>query len=139
MAAYLLDTNIIYPIVKRNEDGVKLKGKILSVLKRNDYILLCPVVFYEIARGLYHSEAKQQLAFFWKLAEDFEWRDLTESTWDSGAKKWAECRKEGMSTDKEEGLDVDVLIAAQAEENDAVVVTRNVKHFQYLGVAYETW
>ena len=137
MAAYLLDTNIIYPIVKRNEDGAELKAKIQGILQKNDYILLSPVVFYEIARGLYHKGTKEHFSFFKKLAGEFEWRDLTKNTWDAGAKLWAECRKSGTPTGG--GIDKDVLIAAQAKEHGAVVVTRNVKHFQYLGVAYETW
>ncbi len=137
MTAYLLDTDIITTILKRNEDGAELKAKIQGILQKNDYILLSPVVFYEIARGLYHKGAKEHFSFFKKLAGEFEWLDLTRNTWDAGAKLWAECRKKGTLTGA--GIDKDVLIAAQAKEHDAIVVTRNERHFQYLGVAHVTW
>jgi len=38
-----------------------------------------------------------------------------------------------------EGLNADVLIAAQAKEQGAIVVTDNIDHFQYLGANYESW
>lgn len=137
MAAYLLDANILSPILKRNDDGEKLKARILDILRRNDHILLSPLVFYEINRGLYQIGAANQIAFFKKLAGYFEWRDLTKNTWDMGAKLWADCRKIGQPTG--EGLDKDVLIAAQAMEIGATVVTRNTVHFKNLKVAHETW
>jgi len=140
MAAYLLDTNIISAILKRNEDGARLNDKIKSILKANDDILFCPVVFYEIIRGLYHKKADKQLAFFERIAGCFEWRDLTKNTWDTGARLWAECRMKGTPTgDGGDGIDKDVLIAAQAKEHNAVVITRNERHFQHFGVLYEIW
>jgi len=62
---------------------------------------------------------------------------LSRETWDTGARLWADCRRKGVPTG--EGIDKDVLIAAQAKEHDAIVVTNNARHFQYLGVIYESW
>jgi len=140
MTAYLLDTNVISCILKKQEEAyLRIKSKLQTVLNQNATILVSPIVFYEIKRGLYHKKAEKQLAFFEQFVSCFDWCDLNKTTWDRGAKLWANCRKRGRPTDKDVGIDKDVLIAAQAKEHNAVVVTNNIRHFQYLGVNYESW
>lgn len=137
MAAYLLDTNVISCILKRQKDGERIAFKLQNVLRQNATILISPIVFYEIKRGLYHRKADRQSIFFEQIVSRFEWCDFNKTTWDTGAKLWAECRKSGRGTGG--GIDKDVLIATQAKEHNAVVVTDNIRHFQYLGVNYESW
>ena len=138
MTAYLLDTNVISCILKKREEAhLRIKRKLQTVLNQNATILVSPIVFYEIKRGLYHKKAEKQLAFFEQFVSCFDWCDLNKTTWDRGAKLWAECRKGGKVTGG--GIDKDVLIAAQAKEHNAVVVTDNIRHFQYLGVNYVSW
>lgn len=137
MAAYLLDTNVISCILKRRADAQRINDKLQSLLKQNALILISPIVFYELARLLYKKQEKKHLAFLEGLITRFEWIDLKRTTWTLAAQFWANCRKKGTPTG--EGFDADVLIAAQAKEQGAIVVTNNVRHFQYLGVNYESW
>jgi len=137
MAAYLLDTNVISCVLSRRAGADKINIRLQSVLGQNATILISPIVFYEIKRGLYHKKTQKHLRFFEQLVSNFEWCDLKKTTWDASAKLWAECRKGGKVTGG--GIDKDVLIAAQAREHNAVVVTDNVRHFQYLGVNYVSW
>jgi predicted nucleic acid-binding protein len=139
MATYLLDTNTIQCILKKREEArtIRIEQKLRTVLEKNAVVLMSPVVFYELARLLHKKKAEKQLAFLEKLAELFSWRDFNKGTWEIGAKLWATCRKTGKPTG--ESLDVDALIAAQAKEHNAVVVTDNIRHFQYLEVNYESW
>jgi predicted nucleic acid-binding protein len=53
---------------------------------------------------------------------------VTTATWRAAARLWAEQRRGGRITG--EGLDGDVLIAAQAREEVAAIVTTNEKHFE---------
>jgi predicted nucleic acid-binding protein len=53
---------------------------------------------------------------------------VTTATWRAAARLWAEQRRAGRVTG--EGLDGDVLIAAQALEETATIVTTNEKHFE---------
>jgi predicted nucleic acid-binding protein len=138
MAAYLPDTNTIECILEKRRDAhTRIKEKLQAVLGQNSLVLMSPVVFYELARLLYKKKAEKQLASLEKLVNFFNWCDLNRTTWESGSKLWANCRRKGKPTG--EGLDADVLIAAQAKEHDAIVVTDNIRHFQYLGVNYESW
>jgi len=137
MAAYLLDTTVISSILNRRTDARRIESKLQKGLGENADILISPIVFYEIARGLYRRNMSRHVGFFESLAAEFRWCDLTKSTWDAGARLWASCRKRGTPTG--EGIDRDVLIAVQAREQGAVVVTNNIRHFQYLGVHCEAW
>jgi len=140
MAAYLLDTTIISCLLKRRADAQRMNDRLQSLLRQNALVLLSPIVFYELSRLLYQKQAKAQLDFLENLVACLKWTDLDKTTWTLAAQFWAKCRQKGTPTgDGNNGLDADVLIAAQAKEHDAIVVTDNVRHFQYLGVNYESW
>ena len=116
MATYLLDTNIIIPLLKRRgEVSIRMKEKLQEVLKKNAVIIISPVVYYERCK----------------------WCDLDKNTWDMGARLWAKCRAKGTRTG--EGIDKDVLIAVQARQHRAIVVTSNDRHYEYLGATFEKW
>ena len=138
MAKYLLDSSIVTCILRRkNESDISIIKKFQSVLRSNARILICPIVFYEIARGLYHKDARKQLSALEVLVEESEWCEFDSETWDTGAKLWADCRKNGTPTGH--GLDKDVLIAAQVRKQNAILITNNDRHFKHLGVTYENW
>jgi len=140
MAAYLLDTNIISPILKKQgDDSERIKSKLKSILRENSDILISPIVYYELARWLHHRKAQKQLDFLENFIACHKWCDLKKDTWNIAAKLWAGCRRKSPPTPTGEGLDKDVLIAAQAKEHNAIVVTNNIRHFQYLGVNHVSW
>lgn len=147
MATYLLDTNIISSILNRkadsDSDSQRIKIKLQNVLRENATILISPVVYYEIIRELYRKDAPKQIEALVSLVSNFNWCDFSKDTWDTGAKLWAKCRNEGKPTTGssvlDKSIDADVLIAAQAVEHEAIVVTKNTIHFEYLHINYENW
>ncbi|MFC1675873.1 PIN domain-containing protein [Planctomycetota bacterium] len=144
MAKYLLDSNIVTCILrKRDEADFRIIRKFQDVLRTNARILICPIVFYEVARGLYHEKtrnhkkAHKQLGALEVFVEKFVWCEFDSETWDEGAKLWAKCRQNGKPTG--DGLDQDVLIAAQVSKQDAILVTNNTKHFKHFSITHENW
>ncbi len=134
MTTYLLDTDILSYVLEKNDSVI---SKLKIVLKENAEILICPVVFYELMRGLHHHNMLRQIKFLKTLIGFHTWCEFNVKTWGKGAELWAELRKKGNPTGKD--FDADVLIAAQAFEHKAVVVTHNNKHFEYLEVSCEDW
>jgi predicted nucleic acid-binding protein len=55
------------------------------------------------------------------------------------AAMWAQARRGGYPTAPERHVDWDILIAAQAKEIPAVVVTSNEKHLTRYGVDARDW
>ena len=138
MAKYLLDSNIVTCILRRKNKADFLIGqKVQNVLKADDRILICPIVFYEVARGLYHKNAQKQLVALAVLLKKSVWCEFDSETWDTAAQLWADCRKNGTPTG--DGLDKDVLIAAQVREQNAILITNNIKHFEHFGITFENW
>ena len=139
MANYLLDTNIFSHLFyeRTQQANHPVKSKLEKALRANAQILVCPVVFYEIVRGLYQRDTRNDLEYFLSLIRCFKWCQYKQGTWDRGARLWADARKNGTPTGH--GLDKDVLIAAQVREQDAILITGNIEHFKHFNITYENW
>ncbi len=128
---YVLDTNIISSIL-RLED--KVMNRVAETLVDEAELLLCPVVFYEVYRGLQYRDAKKQLARFLEYVSVLSWDDYTPSDWQLAGQLWAELRRGGYQI-----ADNDLLIGVYAQQRNAIVVTDNEKHFAKIEVTIENW
>jgi tRNA(fMet)-specific endonuclease VapC len=128
---YVLDTNIFTAILRKEPKAVEQAEKALAT---NAEFLLCPVVFYEVYRGLLHRDAKRQLGFYLQFVTDLTWDDLDREDWRAAAQRWADLRRGGYSVG-----DADLLIGTYAARRNAIVVTDNTKDFIPLGVPVENW
>jgi tRNA(fMet)-specific endonuclease VapC len=128
--AYLLDTNIVTAILKRDRRVVE---ELRARLRDNSHILISAVVYYEIKRGLFKRDAMRQLAEFEEMAKCWEWIDVNRSHWEAAAAICARCQRAGISAN-----DADLLVAAQARLARAIVVTHN-SDFDHLDVVREDW
>ncbi|MBI3000864.1 MAG: PIN domain-containing protein [Deltaproteobacteria bacterium] len=130
---YLLDTNVVTQLLKRNPHIVE---RYRDALERGEQVYLSAVVYYEVKRGLLHVGASKQLH---QLDEDFrnvlQWAPVSDAAWDRAASLWAECRRQGKPHDD----DGDLLIAAQAHLLGTVVVTRNTRDFMDFQINVENW
>lgn len=131
MKRYVLDTNIVSLIVKR--DAVVVH-QFDAQIKNTDVLLGCPVVWYEARRGLLANDARSQMSRFSVLFESFIWQDYTRDDWTLAAQWWANRRAAGRPI-----ADADLLIAVFTYNRDAVLVTDNEKDFAGLSVTVENW
>lgn len=129
-ATYLLDTNIVTALLKRDPS---VTGRLRAELARNSRILISAVVYYEIERGLLKRDALRQLAIFEQMASKLEWLDVERPHWEAAATLWAEHQKAGKP-----GNDADLLLAVQARQAQAVLVTDDAD-FDELDVSHENW
>lgn len=128
---YLLDTNIISLLLRRHATVIQ---RTEAALVANATIILSPIVYYEVKRGLLKRDAKKQTDFFEQLMSKFAWQDFEPNDWEEAARLWASRMSKGAPI-----TDADVLIAAQAKRLDAILVTDNTKDFADLGVKTENW
>jgi tRNA(fMet)-specific endonuclease VapC len=127
---YLLDTNIVTAILKKDH---QVFNRLQVKLAANAHILISAVVYYEIKRGLLKRNAVHQLAVFEEMVRSLEWADVERSHWETAAILWAECQKAGVAIN-----DADLLLAAQARQAQAVLVTDDAD-FSRLDVLRENW
>ena len=96
--------------------------------------LLSPVVDFEIRRYLLLKQATRNLRQYEALVESWIKLELNHSDWEQAAVWWAELHKKGHSI-----ADADLLIAVHAFANQATLVTKNLRHFEYLDLMLIDW
>jgi predicted nucleic acid-binding protein len=103
-------------------------------------MLLSEVADYELRRELRREllriDSRRSLDRLDELTREIRYIPVTTATWRATAR--ALQRKAGRVTAAEGGLDGDVLIAAQALAEDAVIVTPNTRHFDSM-IRAVTW
>jgi predicted nucleic acid-binding protein len=92
------------------------------------------VVYYELWRGLLKRNAQRLLLHLERLLAQLLWIDLTRSDWEAAATLWARTQLAGRPH-----ADADILIAAQANNRRATVITDNARDFQDVADELESW
>jgi tRNA(fMet)-specific endonuclease VapC len=128
---YVLDTNIISFIIRTD---LAVLGRFSQILEGDNLVLACPVVWYEIRRGLLAKQAAKQMEAFYELFALFRWEDLKFDDWSSAADLWALRRSVGKPIGES-----DLLIAAFTLNRNAILVTDNTKDFSGLNLNLENW
>lgn len=131
MTRYVLDTNMVSLVLRGDR---QVRARLEAALVPENWFLGCPLVWYELRRGLLAKDAKRQMQRFEALFDTFAWDDVSRDDWALAATWWARRRAAGLSA-----ADVDLLIAAFARNRRAVVVTQNEKDFVGLDVMIENW
>ena len=91
-------------------------------------VFIPEVADYELRRELLRLNRQQSLARLDWLHRELHYLPLDTSMIRRAAEFWAEARRQGQPTADPRELDVDVILAAQAESVGAVVATENVGH-----------
>lgn len=131
MHRYSLDTNTLSSILRKDKHVVE---RFRAALAANHEFLLCPVVYYELRRGLLRKDASKQILALDELTSRFRWREFDKNIWMEAAQGWADACRRGRPSG-----DADLLIAYHAHCCSAVVVTANVKHFEPFPIQIENW
>ncbi|HEX9834254.1 MAG TPA: PIN domain-containing protein, partial [Mycobacterium sp.] len=148
MMRLLLDTNLLkrvcYP-----KGHLDVKAWLQAWLDhaggaRGVDIVVSAVADYELRRG-YLSELdrkddeRKALERLDQLCAEIGVQQVSAKNFLDAAVMWAKARRAGKSTAPERDVDWDFLIAAQAMEMPAVVVTSNGKHLTRYGVDARDW
>lgn len=137
---FLLDTCILGMLCHpKQEENRAVVDWIQACINRKTVairLILPEIADYELRRKLLHIALKNKVATTQSLerldlfGEDLDYLPLTTSVMKRAAELWAESRSKGRPGGKDEALDGDVILAAQALEVDGVVITTNTRHFK---------
>lgn len=134
MTRYLPDTNVISHLMRGD---VRVHARMEDAHADGAEIVLSPMVVFEIQRGLILKRATTQRRNFKRLVAKLRYTEFDLRVWDRASEFWAHSRRVGMPLQ-----DADILIAAQAYEVQAVMVTNNERHFApfvAMGLQIEDW
>ena len=126
-----LDTNIIVEIMRGN---MELAEKVKRVSEANG-ICITSITLAELYKGAFLSAVPDKSEkFVDNFASDFKVIDLDMVACKEFGRKFARLKKTGKLVGE-----MDIFIAAIAGSHGCILVTRNTKDFQNLGVAMEKW
>ncbi len=132
MPDYLLDTNILIEILR---DNPTVLAGMRATLGAGRDVQINALSYYETRRGLLNTHRAVKLHKFDAFCRTFGIVHLDQAALDKASEIYSDLKKKGQLIE-----DADILIAAMALVNNAVLVTDNVDHFKRVaGVKLENW
>jgi predicted nucleic acid-binding protein len=122
VSVYALDSNIISFYLKGN---TAVSENIEKAMSEDNTIMLAPIAYYEVKRGLLLINAVNQLRKLETLCELFPVGELGDYLLEDAARLYVEERKAKRNTE-----DADIFIAAFCLHHNYSLVTDNTRHFQ---------
>ena len=101
-------------------------------------VVLPEIIDYELRRELLHIGSTRSIRRLDELKRVLIYLPLTTQVMLKAAELWADARKAGRPTAGPKELDIDVILAAQALQAEAIVATENVGHLS-LFVEAKPW
>jgi tRNA(fMet)-specific endonuclease VapC len=132
MTTFVLDTNIISYYLRGHETVV---SNIANALMNEHNVLVAPIAYYEIKRGLMAVNSQRRLKEFNNFCALLGVGQFNNSILDAAAEIYVEQRRTGRTMD-----DADIFIAAYCKYKKYVLVTNNSKHFEHIsGLTLRNW
>ena len=130
--SYLLDTNIVSLIIKRD---LKVYQKIEDVKAQRKSIFISCITYFEIKRGFLAVAAPKQRERFNQLCQDYQIILLDDlAILEKAAEIHAHLRLRGLPIQTE-----DILIAATAIVKSLIVVSNDGDLLRVEGLSLENW
>ena len=120
---YVLDTNIVTFALK---DQYGIKHKIIDSIRNGHTIIIPPITYFEITRGLLYANATNKIKLFENICRKCEYFEIDKETWTKAGYLYVDWRKRGRPTS-----DADLLQAAFCLRYDCTLVTNNIKDFEH--------
>jgi len=128
---YILDTNTVSGLMRAD---VPAYERMRVAIGREDTLILCQPVYYELLRGLLKTGAINKLAVLrGNLMPFFVWTALEDADWEQAARFWVEATGKGRQFS-----DVDLLVAAIATRLNGILVSADAD-FDALPITREDW
>ncbi len=133
----LLDTGILgrlcHPRIKQHRPFTAWLSQVLSRQPLDTSVVLPEIADYELRRKLLHLVKRNPAAHgsierLDRLSRTLDYLPISTAAMRRAAALWADSRHRGLPTTSPDALDGDVILAAQALEIDATIVTTNRRH-----------
>jgi tRNA(fMet)-specific endonuclease VapC len=122
VSVFVLDSNIVSFYIRQNQQIIE---KVRDTFLAGHEVLIGPIAYYEVKRGLLAIKAEKQLMEFTALCKIMGVGQLDNTLLDFAAEIYRELREKRQTVE-----DADILTAAFCIEHGFTLVTHNTKHFQ---------
>jgi predicted nucleic acid-binding protein len=108
--------------------NIEIAAWLDAALAAGVVVYLPEIVDYEVRRGLLAAGMTRSVQRLDDLKHALVYVPLTTAAMLDAARLWAQARQRGQAVADPKALDGDVILAAQARQVQAVVITENVGH-----------
>jgi len=122
MSVYALDSNIISFYLRGNTNVIE---NIEKAINDEHSIIIPPIVYYEVKRGLLLIDASNQLRKLERFCDLFSVGELDNYLIEESINIYIQERKAKRNTE-----DADIFVAAFCIHNEYILVTDNMRDFQ---------
>ena len=132
MSQYAVDSNIISFIMRGDRH---LQNRVYREADEGEGVIIPPITYYEVKRGLIDCNSKIKLDAFKRLCDKLGVDDMDMETLDTAADIYVKLKQAGCPIG-----DSDVLIAATCLTSDYTLITDNTRHFERVeGLQLVNW
>ncbi|MBO1348263.1 MAG: type II toxin-antitoxin system VapC family toxin [Hormoscilla sp. GUM202] len=130
---YLLDTNIVSAILKKNE---KINKKMEQVRRQGQSAFISGITYYEVKRGLLASNATRKLLDFNFFCRNYRVLPVLNEieVLEKASEIHADVKRQGRLLE-----DADILIAATAIAQGIIIVSHDLDMQRVTGITIEDW
>ena len=121
-----------------NPEVVAIRRWLRNLRRAGRMVCIPEIADYEIRRELILLGSQVGLSKLDELGRHFRYLKLTTAVLRRAAELWAQARQQATPTAEDAALDEDVILAALAEREGAIVATDNVRHLA-LFVSAKQW
>jgi tRNA(fMet)-specific endonuclease VapC len=125
MIECVLDTNTLSEVLAQRDAAVMKHAR--QYVRSHGVVQFSAITRYEIVRGHRLRGSMKLLQSFERFCEHNRVLPVNDVVLDIAADLWCQARRTGESSD-----DADLIIAATAIHVDCVLVTSNLKHFEWI-------
>jgi tRNA(fMet)-specific endonuclease VapC len=134
MKRYALDTNTVSHFLKGNK---KIREKITIEKNEGSIIKIPPIVCFETMRGLIYLNAAKKIKAFESIYSIEGIDSIDKNSIDAAITIYIQFKNMKPSKTVD---DADLLIGTYCIQNDYILVTNNLKHFEDIeGLKIENW
>ena len=132
MSVFVLDSNILSFYLRQDQQLIQ---KVQNTLLSGDEVMIGPIAYYEVKRGLLAIKAEKRLREFTALCRILGVGQLDNSLLDFASDIYCELKDKKRTVE-----DADILLAAFCKCHNFILVTHNTKHFEAVsGLRYCDW
>ena len=121
MNIFILDSNIVSFYIRQKHGIVQ---KVNEVILAGDSVIISPIAYYEVKRGLQAIKAEKRIKEFMALCNVLGVGQLDNSILDIASNIFCELKEKNLNVE-----DADILTAAFCMKHGLTLVTNNTKHY----------
>jgi len=132
VSVFVLDSNIVSFYLRQEQQIIQ---RVKNALLDGNEVIIGPIAYYEVKRGLLAVKAEKRLREFEALCQILGVGQLDNSLLDFAVDIYCKLKDKKKTVE-----DADILIAAFCICHGFTLVTHNIKHFEIIpGLSYCDW